>query len=202
MSLSYLNSAGTGGAASASVLADVVVPSNNEFTIMTDTVCANGDCGYVRPGSVAYHGFDGADKVFLFEFQMPLDGNTGTNGDMPAIWLLNAQIPRTLQYGTASCSCWTTGCGEFDIAEVLSSGSMYCKSTFHTNTPGGDSDYITRPTTSTMKLAVIFSSADSSAYIQVLPSSTTFGTSLTAAQIKAFKATSSGSALSVFSIVA
>lgn len=200
MSLSYVNSAGTGGAASSSILADITVPSNNEFIIMTDTPCANGDCGYFRPGSTAYHGFDGADKVFLFEFTMPLDGNTGFNGDTPAIWMLNAQIPRTLQYGSAACSCWTTGCGEFDIVETLSSGSLFCKSTFHTNTPAGDSDYIVRPTSGTMKLAVIFSSADSSASIQVLPSSTVFGPSLTAAQIATFKGTSAGSLLSTFSI--
>jgi len=76
----------------------------------------NGDCGYGRPGSVAYRksqqhscgacltpvtdGFDGADKVdkvFLFEFSMPMDGEAGFEGDMPAIWALNAKIPRTLQ---------------------------------------------------------------------------------------------------------
>jgi hypothetical protein len=30
-------------------------------------------------------GFDGADKVFLFEFSMPMDGTSGFNADMPAI---------------------------------------------------------------------------------------------------------------------
>jgi hypothetical protein len=30
-------------------------------------------------------GFDGAGKVFLFEFSMPRDGNSGFNADMPAI---------------------------------------------------------------------------------------------------------------------
>jgi hypothetical protein len=88
------------------------------------------------------------------------------SADMPAIWMLNAQIPRTLQYGNAECSCWASGCGEFDIAEALSSGSVYLKSTLHTNTPGGDSDYLLRPTSETMKLAVIFSSSDASAHIQ------------------------------------
>lgn len=53
MSLSYLSADGTTGAASSQVLADTTIASNVEFTIMTDNVC-NGDCGYVRPNSVAY----------------------------------------------------------------------------------------------------------------------------------------------------
>ena len=37
---------------------------------------------------------------------MPLSGKTGFNEDMPAIWVLNAQIPLTSQYGTnEECSC-------------------------------------------------------------------------------------------------
>ena len=77
---------------------------------------------------------------------MPTDGSH--EGDGPAFWLLNANIPRTEQYG---CSCWTTGCGEFDVAEALHSGSAYLKSTLHSNTPGGDSDYLMRPTVGAMK---------------------------------------------------
>lgn len=88
--------------------------------------CGEDDCGYVRPGSVAYRefansvsapkltdltdGFEGADKAFLLEFAMPMDGNTDFQGDLPAIWILNAQIPLTVQYGT--CNCWP-GCGEY-----------------------------------------------------------------------------------------
>lgn len=91
--------------------------------------CGDNDCGYVRLGAVAYRelprfllanartnefadGFNGADKVFMMEYSMPMDGTSGFNADMPAIWMLNAQIPRTLQYGNAACSCWITGCGE------------------------------------------------------------------------------------------
>jgi len=74
-----------------------------------------------------------------------MDGTTGFNADMPSIWMLNAQIPRTLQYGNAQCSCWESGCGELDIAEGLFSGSTYLKSTLHANTPGGDSDYLVHP---------------------------------------------------------
>lgn len=100
-------------------------------------------------------GFIGAQKLFLFEFSMPLDGVTsGANADMPAIWMLNSQIPRTLQYGSADCSCWESGCGEFDIFEVLTTASTRAKSTLHGNISGGDSDYFVRPTNDTIKVAV------------------------------------------------
>jgi hypothetical protein len=197
-SLGYLNAQGTGGAASSTVLADTLIPSNAEFAIFTDKSCSDGGCGFYRPGSVAYHGFDGADKVFLFEFGMPKDGSSGFNADMPAIWMLNAQIPRTLQYGDASCSCWTTGCGEFDIIETLASGEDKCKSTLHTNNPGGSSDYFQRPVDGTMKLAVIMSSADNSINVQVLPASTDFSASLTASEVNSFLTAHSGNDVSTF----
>jgi|SRR5271163_2034099 len=136
------------------------------------------------------------------EFQTPMDENTGFQGDIPAIWTLNAQIPRTLQYGDEACSCWASGCGELDIVEVLSPGLIQCKSTIHTNTPAGDSDYITRPTNSPMKLAVIFRSISSAAHIQVLNGNFDFGPSLTSAQIKGICTSTQGSLLSVFDVTA
>lgn len=100
-SLAYLDSAGISGAESAMILADMIIPSATEFAIFTDKACTSATCGYVRNGTVAYQGFDGGDKIFLFEFSMPSDGTTGFEADMPAIWMLNAEIPRTLQYGKA-----------------------------------------------------------------------------------------------------
>lgn len=182
-SLSYLNSEGNGGASSPSVLKDKLIGSNEEFAIMTDKECSGDDCGYVRPGTVAYHGFEGGDKIFLFEFDMPMDGGNGFNGDMPAIWMLNAQIPRTLQYGEATCSCWGSGCGEFDIIEVLSPGEKRCKSTLHTNAPGGSSDYFQRPTDDMMTLAVVMNSSDGTISVVELPKGTGFGGSLTASEV-------------------
>lgn len=119
-------------------------------------------------------GFGGANKLFLFEFSMPHD-TTSTNNfnlDMPAIWMLNAQIPRTLQYGQADCSCWSTGCGEFDLFEVLDSGNTRCKSTIHGNAAGGDSDYFTRPVSGTMKAAVLM--MNDNAHIVVLDDNYSF----------------------------
>ena len=144
-------------------------------------------------------GFDGVDKVVLIEFSMPMDSDSGFNGDMPAIWMLNAQIPRTLQYGNAACSCWESGCGEFDIAEALNSGSTYLKSTLHTNTPGGSSDYILRPTSGTMKLAVVFSS-NSTIQVQVLSNSTDFGSSLTLSDIQGMCGAGPQNRISYFTI--
>ena len=136
----------------------------------------------------------------MFEYMMPMDGQTGFNGDMPAIWILNANIPRTVQYGNDTCSCWESGCGEFDIVEALMDGSMLLKSTLHTNTPGGDPDYIERPTSATMKLAVVFSSSSSTISIQVLPNTTNFSSVITAGEIEAMCSLSSDNLVSLFTI--
>lgn len=96
---------------------------------------------------------------------MPNDGKTGFNGDLPAIWALNAQIPRTLQYG--DCSCWQSGCGEFDIFETLDSGSGMAKSTLHGVVNGGSSDYFVRPVSQYLKVAVILH--DDNIVVQELP---------------------------------
>ncbi|KAF4636863.1 hypothetical protein G7Y89_g1231 [Cudoniella acicularis] len=199
-SLAYANSAGTGGASSPQILADTLLTSDVEIVVMSGKDCSDGGCGYTRPGSVTHHGFDGADKVFMIEYSMPSDGKTGFNGDMPAIWMLNAQIPRTLQYGDADCSCWESGCGEFDIAEALNSGSTFLKSTLHTNKPAGDSDYIVRPTSNTMKLAVVFESSSSTIHIQVLPDNTEFPTSISANDISTVCSASSEKLTSNFQV--
>ncbi|KAL3422172.1 PGA52-like protein [Phlyctema vagabunda] len=199
-SLSYVNSAGTGGSEGPEVLQDGLLPSGNEVAIMLGQECEDDDCGFVRPDSVAYHGFDGADKVFLFEFSMPHDGDPENSGDMPAIWILNADIPRVQQYGAAGCSCWSSGCGEFDIVETLFPGSKYLKSTVHTNTPAGDSDYILRPTDKTIKLAVVFNSSNSTAHIRVLENDISFSSSLSMSEIENLTS-SPGGETSHFAIV-
>ncbi|KIM97930.1 hypothetical protein OIDMADRAFT_57434 [Oidiodendron maius Zn] len=55
-------------------------------------------------GGFGIDGFGGADKIFLVEFSMPIHNSPVLNRDMPAIWFLNAQIPRTTQYGPVNCS--------------------------------------------------------------------------------------------------
>ena len=105
---------------------------------------------------------------------MPADvanAGVGMNGNMPGIWMLNAQIPNTIQYGASDCSCWTSGCGEFDIFEVLKGASPACdyaKATIHGNAPmlGGDSDYFQRPTGSAITVGVVM--YDSNIHIQIM----------------------------------
>ncbi|KAI7570698.1 hypothetical protein KC343_g7509 [Hortaea werneckii] len=158
-SLSFSSPDGQSGASDRQTLEDCTLPSTAEVIIMSDRECSGDDCGYSRPDTVAFHGFDGPSKAFFFEFQMPDSGETASNqwdpANMPAIWMLNAQIPRTLQYGQAECSCWESGCGEFDLFEVLAPGDSRMKSTLHGNIAGGDSDYFKRPTDRTMKAAMI-----------------------------------------------
>jgi len=176
-SLSYASADGTEGSANPTTLSDTTLPSEAEVVIMSDNECSGDDCGYTRNGTVAYHGFDGPAKAFFFEFQMPQVGGTAANQwdpvNMPAVWMLNAQIPRTLQYGNASCSCWTSGCGELDLFEVLAPGDTRMKSTLHGNIGGGDSDYIDRPCDATQKYAVIL--YNNNVHIKVLDADTDFG---------------------------
>ena len=102
---------------------------------------------------------------------------------MPAIWLLNDHIPRTSQYPTnPNCSCWNTGCGEFDIFEVMNGterNNLY--STFHTFQGieylgyGIQADgYIPRDTEGTMKGGVLFDSKGNT--VVFMSNDTTFDT--------------------------
>ncbi|KAF6240147.1 hypothetical protein HO173_001757 [Letharia columbiana] len=178
-SLSYASSDGQSGAASPQVLSNAMIEDDTEVIIMTDQSCDDGGCGFTRPGGVAYHGFSGAQKVFLLEFSMPLTNSTTFNGDMPAIWLLNAHIPLTSQYGTnAECSCWTSGCGEFDLFEVLDSGNFRCKSTLHMAPAGGSSDWFRRPTGGSITAAVVIAGEHEVAAIRVLGDGQSFDTTL------------------------
>jgi len=186
-SLSYASADGHTGASSPQVLADTTLASSDEIVIMSDQKCSgnNGDCGYYRDGTVAYHGFGGSNKAFFFEFGMPSDGQTTADPykpvNMPAIWMLNAQIPRTLQYGPAQCSCWTTGCGEFDIFEVLAPGDARCKSTLHSNVKGGSSDYFPRPFTGTIQAVLIMT--DNDMHVEILQNKENFGADLAKALV-------------------
>ncbi|KAK9234849.1 putative TOS1-like glycosyl hydrolase-domain-containing protein [Lipomyces kononenkoae] len=201
-SLSYSNTDGVTGASESTILGDVLLPSDAEVIIFTDTQCSGSSCGYYREGIPAYVGFTGDMKLFLLEFGMPTDStsSSGTgNLDMPAVWFLNGKIPRTQQYG--SCSCWESGCGEFDVFEVLSSGSQYMVPTLHdwqgTNNQyggGGSSDYFVRPTTGTMKAAVLFDGSSMSISLLQLDPSTEFGDSVSADTISQWLASNSNGA--------
>ncbi|KAL8916142.1 MAG: hypothetical protein Q9208_008679 [Pyrenodesmia sp. 3 TL-2023] len=220
-SLSYASSDGKCAAASSQVLHNQVIEDDVEVIVLSNKTCDDGSCGYTRPGGVAYResltlpgcateftltdgldGFAGDRKLFLMEFSMPATGKTGFNADMPGIWLLNAQIPLTSQYGTNSnCSCWTSGCGEFDLFEILDTGNFRCKSTLHMAPAGGSSDYFQRPENHTIKAAVLFMGSNQSARIQILDDNQMFGESLAAEVIDAIAGNDSKSQSSVFRLV-
>ncbi|KAL2707711.1 hypothetical protein KLU848_3736 [Kluyveromyces marxianus] len=190
--LTYADSTGTGKASDATILgSDNLLKSDEEFSIFSEVKCPksgyNKACGVYRSGIPAYHGFDGETKMFLFEFTMPTASEKNSSSieyyDMPAIWLLNDHIPRTSQYPTnPNCSCWNTGCGEFDIFEVMNGterNNLY--STFHTFQGieylgyGIQADgYIPRDTEGTMKGGVLFDSKGNT--VVFMSNDTTFDT--------------------------
>ncbi|EDO15351.1 hypothetical protein Kpol_457p2 [Vanderwaltozyma polyspora DSM 70294] len=204
--LSYCASNGVDSATSPQALNDVTVGSNAEYIFFSGSQCSGNDCGYYRPSSTpAYHGFSGSDKMFVFEFSMPDDtsGNTGVeNYNMPAIWFLNAKVPRTMQYGQSECSCWSSGCGEFDIFEIITSSSNELQNDIHDQqgSPGsaqgggGTSGTFSRPKSQTMKGAVIFNGDDSTIHIVKLSDDTSFGSVIDANTVNTWLSASGSSA--------
>jgi len=179
-SLSYASSHCDAGSSKPETLADIVLGSNKEMVIFSDEKCSGNDCGYYREGIPAYHGFDGKEKAFVFEFSMPADANGYVpNQNLPSIWGLNAKIPRTSQY--SSCSCWNSGCGEFDFFEVIQGAPNYVKSHCHSSQGatsygkggGGSPNYFERPFNKAIKAAVIFE-ATGTIIVKILPDSFDF----------------------------
>jgi len=186
--LNYVTANGQGYSATPETLSDVLLPDNTEVILTTATACGASDCGVVLPGSQAHHGWAGVNKMFMFEYSMPLSGLRSTtltapNPDMPAIWLLNSKVTNGEQYG---CSCWGTGCGEFDIHEVLQPGDATGYSSMHMgdNYAGTPPNGLARPTGATMKLAVIIT--DNVAQVQVLPDTQTFDDVIAADVVNSF----------------
>ncbi|KAF1997624.1 hypothetical protein P154DRAFT_605306 [Amniculicola lignicola CBS 123094] len=189
-SLGYVS--GTGGkcVSESTPFDGTLETSEFEIAVFTDKPCS-GNCNYARPDATAHRGWEGESKAFFIEFQMDHYDNYGTDqgmlSDAPAWWFLNADIPRILQYGNdrnnIPCSCWSTGCGEFDAFEVLGRGEERAKSTIHRqgNLEGGDSNYFKRPVGRTLKFAVIFHNLNITA--SVLDDNFEFGRTLDQDQI-------------------
>lgn len=181
----YCNADATQSSPEPVALGGGLIKSNTEFMIFSDQAC-DASCGTCRKGIPAKKGFGGNTKIFVFEFSMPSDaGAGGLNADKPSIWLLNAQIPRTLQYGKAECSCWKTGCGELDLFEVISSGQTMMLSHLHdkqAGNGGGLSDWFQRPLTNSVKMAVVFKDLN----IHILEVNQDFGSSLDEATVDAW----------------
>ncbi|EGW33561.1 uncharacterized protein SPAPADRAFT_60900 [Spathaspora passalidarum NRRL Y-27907] len=173
--LTYADTDGISKANSPTVLADdTLINSNQEYVIFSNLTCdksgVNNDCGVYREDIPAYHGFYGTTKMFLFKFSMPNETKSAwdvANYNMPAIWLLNAQIPRTAQYSNdVNCSCWRSGCGEFDVFEVMNvTEYTHLYSTIHDYQGTDDIEsglagngYIDRDLNGTMVGGVVFDS--------------------------------------------
>ncbi|KAI5951985.1 hypothetical protein KGF54_005060 [Candida jiufengensis] len=201
LGLTYADKDGISKANSSTILAkDTLINSNDEYVIFSNLTCqssgSNNDCGVYRTDIPAYKGFAGAVKMFLFEFQMPNETHTSSkisNYNMPAIWLLNAQIPRTAQYSNnVNCSCWRSGCGEFDIFEIMNTTEyLHLYSTVH-DYQGTDqietglaiSDYIERDLSGTMVGGVAF---DSNGDVTVwISNSTSFDQSVNASSVNSW----------------
>jgi hypothetical protein len=118
---------------------------------------------------------------------MPRDKSGKQSPDIPAMWALNAKVPRTSQYGIKSghCSCWPD-CGEFDFFEALpgttSEPAMdMIKTHYHCSQGGafgggGNRDYFERPLAETIKIAAIFSGSE--IFVSKLPDSFAFDKTL------------------------
>jgi hypothetical protein len=170
-SLSYVTSNGARVAPVSTPFDGTLETSELEMAVFSDRDCDH-DCEYWRPNATSHFGWS----------------DQGMMSDAPAWWFLNAAIPRILQYGNdrnnIPCSCWSTGCGEFDAFEVLGNGEERAKSTLHRqgNLEGGDSNYFKRPVGRTVKFGVVWHYPHITAL--VLNDSFDFSTSLTDEQIQ------------------
>ncbi|CAH6722580.1 GPI-anchored protein 52 [[Candida] jaroonii] len=217
--LTYADTDGISKSDSSQILAeDTLIKSEEEFVIFSNISCGSskvgGDCQVYRDDIPAYHGFYGTTKMFLFEFKMPeedsVEKGSVYNWNMPAIWLLNAQIPRTSQYSlNSNCSCWASGCGEFDIFEVKNYTDSDVDKLFATihdyqgtgyiNEGIQIDSYIERNYDETMKGGVVFDN-DGNAIVFV-SNSTTFDQSIGADDINSvIKALGSASTLELSSV--
>lgn len=123
-----------------------------EMTVLSGHACTPSSCGWYRP--VGMHGWSG-EKIIIVEATMPHNiPGYANKGDKPAIWSLNAQIPRTAQYG---CNCDRRGCGELDIAEVVTEGEEHCWVTMYSwQKSVGSGDWFVRPTNNAAVFATHF----------------------------------------------
>ncbi|GME99214.1 unnamed protein product [Ambrosiozyma monospora] len=116
---------------------------------------------------------------------------------MPAVWLLNAKIPRTAQYGSDDCSCWSTGCGEVDLFEILDGDKdkLIChvhEGSGTSSSGGGSQDYFERPTSGSFKGAAIFE--NDTLYVVQLDDDTDFSSGLSSSDVSSWADKASSSA--------
>lgn len=170
----------------------------DEMNILTSTPCSGegdaSDCGFYR--DVGLHGWGGAGGVKLFAIRARMPRYTGPKGgsydDEPALWILNAQIVRTAQYG---CNCRGAGspggCGELDVAEVLNSDHRtHATSTIYSfqgavgaDGTSGAGHYFLRPVNESATFVVIFDKAGKIQMLRLAPDAFGFGASIEDARV-------------------
>jgi len=157
-SLGYSNAQGSACSAAPEDLSGFL-GAGLELTVMSGAEC-NGDCGWYR--GQGYHAWSG-DKIFVVETSMPF---SGVESDIPAVWSLNAEIPRTGQY---VCNCWPD-CGEFDIAEVVQNGATEAYQTLYSyNGDLSSQGHFPRPVNGPSTYVVHYSITDNRIYAINVP---------------------------------
>jgi hypothetical protein len=166
-----------------------------EVNVMTAKPCTDAsDCGFFR--GVALHGWTG-EKLFAIRARMPrwMGAPGNSYNDAPAIWMLNAQIVRTAQYG---CNCRGVGspggCGELDVAEVLADGHLtHATSTIYSfqgaigaDGASGAGHYFLRPVNESATFVVIFSKTGVIQMLRLAPDAFDFGGAIEGAQVEAW----------------
>lgn len=122
--------------------------------------------------------------------------------NMPAIWLLNANLVNLVQYGGDTCSCWTSGCGELDIFEVIPGDYNSAVTQIHmspdSNLNTGVDGVFARPFNEFITVALIMS--DSSIRIQVVEDHDWSEDSLSQSEISSISAMTSANINSISQI--
>lgn len=176
-----------------------------EVNALSASACSgqgdSSECGFYR--GVALHGWSGVNgaKIFVMRTRMPrYTGAPGTNyTDEPAIWMLNARIVRTAQYG---CNCRGVGspggCGELDVAEVLNSAHRtHATSTIYSyqgavgaDGISGAGHYFIRPVNQSAIFVIIYDVTGKIQMLRLLPDAFDFGAALDAATVADWSARS------------
>ena len=190
-SQSYASSDGTHAAPAPTQFAGVLADGVG-VNVMSGSPCSGtgdaSECGFYR--DVGLHGWKGSSSgtmIFAVKLRMPVGSVT------PAYWILPAQVVRTAQYG---CNCrgmgGAGGCGELDVAEVLSSDdAMAATSTIYSfkSVRNGNGSTFQRPVLVTAVFVVIFDAeADSLSLRRLDVGALDFGTTLDKTQVAAWQA--------------
>jgi len=161
------------------------IPATQEINIMTGTSCSASTCTGFNRGT-SNHGWSGS-KMFVIEYNMPNFTGNQANND-PAIWVLNAQVLRSAQYG---CNCrgmgGSGGCGELDLVEVIPAGNLSQAITeiySYKGATGSGANWWNRPYNTPVTLTATFDMASDSISVRQT-SSFNWATSFTSTQMSA-----------------